>query len=264
MLKRLTTPGTVRAILLAAVAVVFLRSLSAQPRPAATLVSMSGQVSILPDGHNTKALFTGDVVPAQKTIVTGPDSYAKFLLPDGSYFEVFEKSQVVFREDYPAWMHLLNVIIGHVKVFIDHSKGPNSNSVTTPTAVISVRGTIFDIVVEDDDGTTLVTVDEGLVQVRNLTAPGAEPYLKPGESVRVFRGQRLVGQQIDKGGIFQRALRAATDAVRVYAQQHPGGIPVGGVGGPGVPGAPGAQGDKGKGGAAPPAPPPAPPSTAGH
>jgi hypothetical protein len=137
----------------------------------------------------------------------------------------------------------LNVIIGHVKVFIDHSKGPNSNSVTTPTAVISVRGTIFDIVVEDDDGTTLVTVDEGLVQVRNLTAPGAEPYLKPGDSVRVFRGQRLIGQQIDKGGVFQRALRAATDALRVYAQQHPGGIPIGGVGGPG---APGAQGDKGR------------------
>jgi hypothetical protein len=260
MLKRLTTPGPVRAILMAAVAVVFLQSLSAQSRPAATLVLMSGQVSILPDGHNTKALFTGDVVPAQKTIVTGPDSYAKFLLPDGSYFEVFEKSRVEFHADY-GWMHLLNVIIGHVKVFIDHSKGPNSNSVTTPTAVISVRGTIFDIVVEDDDGTTLVTVDEGLVQVRNVTAPGAEPYLKPGESVRVFRGQRLIGQQIDKGGIVQRVLRAATDAVRVYAQQHPGGIPVGGVGGPGVPGAPGAQGDKGKGGAAPP---PAPPSTAGH
>jgi hypothetical protein len=263
MLKRLTTPWTFRAILMAAVAGVFVCPLSAQ-RPAAKLAAMAGQVSILPDGHNTKALFVGDAVPAQQTIVTGPDSYAKFLLPDGSYFEVFEKSQVVFREDYPAWAHLLNVIIGHVKVFIDHSKGPNSNSVTTPTAVISVRGTIFDIVVEDDDGTTLVTVDDGLVQVRNLTAPGAEPLLAPGQSVRVFRGQRLIGQQIDKGGIIQKMLRAATDAVRVYAQQHPGGIPVGGVGGPGATGIPGAQGDKGKGGAAPPPPPPAPPSTAGH
>jgi ferric-dicitrate binding protein FerR (iron transport regulator) len=263
MLKRLTTPWTVRAILVAAVAVVFLHSLSAQSRPAATLVLMSGQVSILLDGHDTKPLFAKSAVYAQQRIVTGPDSYAKFLLPDGSYFEVFEKSQVEFHADY-GWAHLLNVIIGHVKVFIDHSKGPNSNSVTTPTAVISVRGTIFDIVVEDDDGTTLVTVDDGLVQVRNLTAPGAEPLLAPGQSVRVFRGQRLIGQQIDKGGIIQKMLRAATDAVRVYAQQHPGGIPVGGVGGPGATGIPGAQGDKGKGGAAPPPPPPAPPSTAGH
>jgi len=263
MLKRLTTPWTVRAMLMATLAVVFLRPLSAQSRPAATLVLMSGQVSILLDGHDTKPLFASSTVYAQQRIVTGPNSYAKFLLPDGSYFEVFEKSQVEFHADY-GWSHLLNVIIGHVKVFIDHSKGPNSNSVTTPTAVISVRGTIFDIVVEDDDGTTLVTVDEGLVQVRNLTAPGAEPLLNPGQSVRVFRGQRLLGQQIDKGGIVQKMLRAFTDGLRVYAQQHPGGIPAGGTGGPVATGAPGAQGDKGKGGTAPPPPPAAPPSTSGH
>ena len=34
---------------------------------------------------------------------------------------------------------------------------------TSPTAVISVRGTVFDVVVQDDDGTTFVTVDEGEV-----------------------------------------------------------------------------------------------------
>jgi len=264
MLKRLTTLWTVRAMLMATLAAVSLCPLSAQS--VAKLEAMTGQVSFLPDGHNTKALFVGNSVAAHQTIVTGPDSYAKFRLDDGSAFEVFENSKVQFHADY-GWAHLLNVIIGHVKVFIDHSKGPNSNSVTTPTAVISVRGTIFDIVVEDDDGTTLVTVDEGWVHVRNLTAPGAEPDLRqPGDWVRVFRGQGLIGKQVDKGGVWLRGLRAASDALRVYAQQHPGGIPGigGGAGGPVATG-PGAQGDKGKGGTAPPAPPPAPPaSTAGH
>jgi hypothetical protein len=261
MLKRLTTPWTVRATLVAAVAVLSLRPLSAQT--AATLEAMTGQVSILQDGNNlsnTRALFVGKTVQPKEMVVTGPDSYAKFHLADGSYFEVFENSKVQFREEYPAWTHLLRVWIGRVKVFIDHSKGPNSNSVTTPTAVISVRGTIFDVVVEDDDGTTLVSVDEGLVNVRNLTAPG-EKMLGAGDWTRVFRGQGLVGKQIDKGGIVQKALRAANDAIRVLAQQHSGGVPIGGAGGPGAAGAPGAQGDKGKGGAAPP---PAPPSTTGH
>jgi hypothetical protein len=266
MLNRLTTPRTVRAILMAVTALALLRPLSAQT-VAATLELMTGQVSILQDANrpsSATALFVGTPIKAKQMVITGPDSYAKFRLTDGSAFEVFEKSTVVFHEDY-GLTHLLNVIIGHVKVFIDHSKGPNPNSVTTPTAVISVRGTVFDVVVEDNDGTTLVTLDEGWVHVRNLTAPGTEPDLrKPGDWVRVFRGQGLLGKQVDPNGVLQKALRTVEDALRVMAQQRPGGIPVGGGGGGPVP-IGGAQGDKGKGGAAP-APPPAPPSTttAGH
>ena len=141
-----------------------------------------GQVSLQEGGHAGKPLFVKDAVKVQEVIVTGPNSYAKFHLEDNSTFEVFENSTVTFHSDWPAWGHILDVIMGRVKVFIDHSKGPNSNSVTTPTAVISVRGTVFDVVVEDADGTTLVSCDEGLVQVRNVTAPGLEPLLHPGKS----------------------------------------------------------------------------------
>jgi hypothetical protein len=226
-------------------------------RPAATIELMMGQVSLQEGGHPGKPLFAGNHVMALETIVTGPDSYAKFHLDDNSTFEVFEKSTVQFRSDYPAWAHLLNVIMGRVKVFIDHSKGPNSNSVTTPTAVISVRGTVFDVVVEDADGTTLVSCDDGLVQVRNSTAPGAEPLLHPGEWTRVFRGQGLMGQQVSKNPVMQQALKVARDTVQVLLQRRIGSPGIGGIGGP-VAGTAGAQGDKGKGGAAPPpAPPPA-------
>jgi hypothetical protein len=105
-------------------------------------------------------------------------------------------------------------------------------------------------------------VDEGWVHVRNQTAPGPERDLRePGDWVRVFRGQGLMGKQADPGGVLQKVFRAAEDAVRVLAQQR-GGVPIGGgSGGPAATGVPGAQGDKGKGGAAPP---PAPPSSTGH
>jgi len=270
MLKRVTTCLTVRALLMVAVAIVFLRPLSAQ-MPAATVEAMTGQVSILQDANNpssAKALFAGNTIKAQQMVFTGPDSYAKFRLADGSYFEVFEKSRVVFHPDF-GFTHLLNIIIGHVLVFIDHSKGANPNSVITPTAVISVRGTIFDILVEDDDGTTLVTLEEGWVHVRNQTAPGPERDLRiPGESVEVFRGQGLMGKQVNNNnGVFQKAIHMAEDTLRALAQQNRPGIPIGGAstGGPTVAGVPGAQGDKGKGGAAP-APPPAapPPPSGGH
>jgi hypothetical protein len=220
---------------------------------------MMGQVSLMKDGRVDKPLYAGSTVNAQEIIVTGPNSFASFHLQDGSTFEVYENATVIFRQDWPGWSHLLNVIMGRVKVFIDHSKGPNSNSVTTPTAVISVRGTVFDVVVEDADGTTLVSCDEGLVQVQNVTAPGMEPLLHPGESVRIFRGQGLIGRQINKGGIVQGVLRASRDLIQVLAQRRVGLPGVGGVGGP-VGSTTGAQGDKGKGGSTPPAAPPAAPT----
>lgn len=255
----------VRALWMALAGVLCLQPLNAQDRGAATIEQMLGQVSLMEDNHPGRPLFVGNVVRAQQTIVTGPDSYAKFRLPDNSTFEVFEKSTVQFHADH-GWSYLMNVILGRVKIFIDHSKGPNSNSVTTPTAVISVRGTVFDVIVEDTDGTTFVVCDEGAVQVRNLTAPGGEPILRPGDSIRIFRGQGLMGKQINKDPIFQGILRAARDAIQVALQGRVGGV------GPGIGGTPvpaggaggGAQGDKGKGGAAPPAAPPAAPGGNGH
>jgi ferric-dicitrate binding protein FerR (iron transport regulator) len=235
---------------------VCLQPLGAQS--AAKVEQLIGQVSLMRDGHVDVPLYVGNAVAAQRTIVTGPNSYAKFLLEDNSTFEVYENSTVIFHADY-GLSHLLNVIMGRVKVFIDHSKGPNNNSVTTPTAVISVRGTVFDVVVEDADGTTLVSCDEGLVQIQNVTAPGKEPLLHPGESYRVFRGQGIVGRQINKDPLVQKGLNAIRDAMQVALQRRVG-LP-GGVGGPIGSSTGGAQGDKGKGGAAPP---PTPPPGGGH
>jgi hypothetical protein len=194
-----------------------------------------------------QALFVGNDIKQQEEIVTGHDGYAKFEVSDGSTFEVFSDSRVVFHDNPTVtYKDLLNVWIGHIKVFIQHLNGPNYNSVTTPTAVISVRGTVFDVVVEDDDGTTAVAVDEGLVQVRNLTAPGKEPFLQPGDEIRIFRGQPLLGKMVDHNGTIQRAMRAVEEIVRLATQRAGGGgvgLPGGGGG---VPGTGGAQGDKGK------------------
>jgi hypothetical protein len=259
-------------LLVAAATAACLAPLQAQQEYAAKVLTEMGQVSFLKDGV-PQALVVGDptlgVVHVKQIIVTGPNSYAKFEVPDGSTFEVFENSTVTFRDNYPSWSDLLNVLIGRVKVFIDHSKGPNPKNVTTPTAVVSVRGTIFDVVVEDTDGTTFITVDDGLVQVRNTTAPGPEPQLKTGDSIRIYRGQPLAPVGIDHAAIFRAVIKAAEQAVyQVVYGQKGGGGPLG------IPGG-GAQGDKGKSGTgtttapAPPTAPSAPtaptaPSTTGH
>jgi hypothetical protein len=208
-------------------------------------------------------------------IKTGSDGYAKFQVSDGSTFEVFQNTEVTFRKTFGIG-DLLNVWMGKVKVYIQHLPNiPNPNNVTTPTALISVRGTIFDVDVQDADGTTFVAVDEGLVDVRHLVVASGIVSLHPGESVQVIRNVPLVPLARDKGFVFKKILQGIEDAARVAAQR-PGSNPGGTGGTAGSTG--GVQADKGKntGGTntgtgtgtgapagAPPAPPPPPPPGGG-
>jgi hypothetical protein len=259
MLTSHTLSWTARTVLIAALAIVCAPRLAAGDGTTAVLMVQTGQVSKLTDGRAIEPLYQGVAIHRHELIMTGPDSYAKFQLPDGSTWEVFSNAKVVF--DYvPGVTDFLNVIIGRIKVFIDHSRGPNYKNVSTPTAVISVRGTVFDVDVQDDDGTTFVTVDEGLVTVKNLTAPGGWTALRPGDSITVYRGQQLVGKQVDPHSIYRAAIKSAQQALYQMIYGRPGGVG-GPIGNPGTNGPSPGQGDKG--GKTPPPPPPPPPAKSG-
>ena len=238
----------------------------AQDNGSAKLVYMSGQVSLLRDNY-AWALTEGAVIQPKQVIVTGSDGMARFQVGDGSTIDVFPNSRFVFRATPSNWKDIVDVVIGRIKVHIQKLNGqPNPARVMSPTAVISVRGTTFDVNVEDDDETTLVSVEEGEVGVRNRVL-GGEVSLHPGEWVRVFRNQPLAQRQIDRGGVVQGVLRAGAQALYdlLYRRQA-SGAPAGGVGGVPTTG----NGDHDKGGTtptggttggttAPPAPPAAPP-----
>ena len=79
-----------------------------------------------------------------------------------------------FRKNPGSLRDLLDLFVGRIKVHIQRLGGePNPNRIMTPTAMISVRGTIFDVSVNDDDETTIVSVEEGSVEVRHALKPGA-------------------------------------------------------------------------------------------
>ena len=106
---------------------------------AAKLMQFTGQISYM-RGGDLWALNVGDTVQPQQTIVTGADGYGLFQVSDGSTFEVFPKSKVVFRPNRGEWRDILEVWLGKIRVQIEHPGGaPNSNKVRTPSAVISVR-----------------------------------------------------------------------------------------------------------------------------
>jgi ferric-dicitrate binding protein FerR (iron transport regulator) len=208
------------------------------PEGAARVVQLTGQVSVLKDSAPW-ALSMGSLVQVRQVVVTGADGYAMFQLSDGSKFEVFPNSRVTFRANPSNWKDLLDLWLGRVKVHIERLSGgqPNHNRVRTPTAVISVRGTIFDVAVEDADS-TLVSVDEGLVAVEHALLPSKEPKLVgQGEYIRVFKDQPLAQVSPNRDAAIRQGLSAAVEALyRIILRNPtpgPGSAPVpgGGTGG---------------------------------
>src|SRR5580700_4220417 len=202
--------GLIGALLVAATAPSsFAQLFPASPDAAAKVISMTGEVSVLKDSEPW-ALNIGDQVQMQQVILTGPDGYAKFQTSDGSTFEVYPSSNVIFRKNPGSLHDLLDLFVGRVKIHIQRWGGqPNPNRVLTPTAVISVRGTTFDVSVDDDDEATTVSVEEGTVDVRHALKPGGgAKTLNAGESIHVYKDQPIAQSVIDKGEIVRRVLHS--------------------------------------------------------
>lgn len=227
---------------------------------AATAVHVEGNVSLLRDSY-LWAVNAGDRIQPQQIIVTGPDGYAVFRVADGSTFEVFPNSRVTFRANSGNWRDLVDVWLGRIRVQIQKFGGaPNPNRVHTPTAVISVRGTVFDVSVDAADETTHIVVEEGEVAVEHRLMPreGDPKILKAGEELVVYRNSPLSAmRRLDRG----RVLQFMADVVWQILVRTPR-LPGGGGGAPGgVPAPPPTAGGglPGDTGATPPPPPPPPP-----
>jgi len=256
-------PSTAKlSLLAAALSVVCFGQFSDSAQYAAKVVTATGRVSVL-KGSEEWALSTGDTVQIKQVIMTGSDGHALFQVTDGSTFEVYPNSLVEFRKNAPTWSDLLDVWLGRVRVHIEHlGNRPNPNRVMTPTAVISVRGTTFDVSVDDENETTLVEVEDGVVDVRHALLPGNTVTLNPGETLLIYRTQPLAQNWIDKGTLWKQVARMVIDAISTIAM-HTTRIPS--IGGAGGGGGPIGVGD-GRGGApkppsGPPGLPPSAPST---
>jgi ferric-dicitrate binding protein FerR (iron transport regulator) len=259
MYKVSTLARTVQLLFLAISVSLPVVNLKAQSKEFATVIELEGQVSVLRHGASVPLFQNGTAgvpasqfsVNAKEEIVTGPDGHAVFRISDGSTFEVFPKSRVTFQGQWTI-EDMLEVILGKIRVAIEHRDGPNHKRISTPTAVISVRGTVFDVDVEDEDGTTFVSVEEGQVQVQHLLQPGPAKVLNQNESMRIYPNQPLAKAGRPSPGVgftWDRVKNAVADIILT----NPGGV---GAPGGGLPGGP--NGDRGKTKKPPPttAPPP--------
>jgi hypothetical protein len=177
-------------LLVAGVLLLACVSTSAQGLVSARILSSDGAVEIERRAQGQAALtkidykvndelLAGDVIKTYKggRLVLG--------LLDGSQAIIGEKTTVELTDLSQSPRTIFNVLRGKTRIKIEKVGGrPNPYRVNTPTAVIAVRGTLFDVLVKD--GETQVFVHEGEVAVSSPAAPRASVILSPGLRTRVL------------------------------------------------------------------------------
>ena len=166
-------------------------SLEAQVAPDTALIqTLSGRVSVERAGE-LWVLMPGQTVKGGQVVVTGPDGYATLELSDQSTIEVFPNSRLVFRANRFNWHDLLDIYLGKIRLHIQHlTNDEETYRVTSPTAVISVRGTVLEVEVDSAED-TLIYVETGSVLVRHRLLPGGDVLVESGQSLRVVQSAPL-------------------------------------------------------------------------
>jgi hypothetical protein len=136
-----------------------------------------------PISASTQGVQIGD------EIRTGPGGTLMLELPDSSYMVVSENTTLTLQSGKSTWNGFINLMLGKVRFYIQTFGGrPNPYQVGTPTALIAVRGTIFEVNV-DEAYSTEVRVFEGRVAVESVGLPDREVILDPGRKTLVVPGE---------------------------------------------------------------------------
>ena len=191
-------------------ACLFTGSTHAADHSVAKVIYAGGNVSLI--RHDSLwALFPNQTVAVGETIVTGDDGFAHLEVSDGSSFVVYPNSHVVFRKNPGSLTDLVDVFLGRIKIYIQGlGGGPRHHRIFTPTAVISVRGTTFDVSVDENE-TTVVSVEEGVVGVRHRLLPSSKEIpVAQGQSLAIYRHAPLAKAGVNK----VKAVRAAGNVAR--------------------------------------------------
>lgn len=196
----------------------------------ARLAALSGRVSVERTGGELWALAPGQTITAGQVIVTGPDGYAELELADQSRIEVFANSRLIFQANRFNWRDLLDLYLGKIRLQIQHLTNEESPyRVTTPTAVISIRGTVLAVDVPSPEE-TIVRVETGSARVRHRLIPGKEVTVESGQSVQVIANAPLAAAKFTVPVLaIGRVVRAVMDTVA--AVNRAGGQPSESAGG---------------------------------
>jgi hypothetical protein len=167
---RLTMKQHITTVILLALASLFIAPLSCKKAEEAaplTIFSFLGDVKLKTDA-GTRTPTVGDTLAAGNTLITGDMAMADILLEDRGIIRVHQNSTVLIDSlgDKGADDTRLNMTDGTMYVTLSKlSKG--GLSIKTPTAVASVRGTVFRVSAEE--GVSRLDVVSGRVAINPVS-----------------------------------------------------------------------------------------------
>lgn len=165
----------------------------------AHVIELKGTLTVKRLRQESVFLKLHGAVQVGDELATGPDSEALIRTQSGATVRIFPDSRIIFSEQFADIREFLHLFLGSIKVWIEKVSGrPNPHKLTTPTAVIAVRGTTFSVFVDEDDS-TLVAVDEGAVTVANVRSPADEVIVNAGQRTWVRRDQPPMQAQRFRG-----------------------------------------------------------------
>ena len=158
------------------------------PFAGAVISEWRGSVQVQIPGGNSGHPTRGQVLPEGTTLDTQDGQLVLVLRSDESEILVQPHTRLILRAPQPGNWNALEILFGKVRSYIrKRTGGAPPFQMGTPSAVIAVRGTRFDVEV-NRTGVSEIDVFEGLVEVGSVMLPGVSVLVSPGMSTRVGVG----------------------------------------------------------------------------
>jgi hypothetical protein len=166
------------------------------------------------------ALSTGERVPIQQVISTGPDGYAHFEVAGGSSFDIFANSRVGFRQNASSAGDLLDVIEGRVRIHLKPQPGQAQQRILTPSAWISATQEATVGIAIDEDAAMRIDVLEGEVRVQHTLLPRSEPTIVRAVDAILVHDDQRISRRLDRGSLYRYTVKPLHDLWTAVTPGH--------------------------------------------
>lgn len=144
--------------------------------------------------NEKRELTPGDNVRQDELVEVSADSQGEFRLDDNTKLALGPGARLlldkfVYDSDKKVGSIVVNLVKGTFR-FITGVAAKSTYIVRTPTAAITVRGTVFDVLILADNS-TLLLLHEGAIEVRGVGSGACRVLDRPGYLLRVSANGRV-------------------------------------------------------------------------